>query len=94
MTNVLTRAGALWQRTVTEVGAEFPDVQTAYSHVDAACMFLVSDPARFDVVGVDTAGHEVQDSPARRLHGGRAHDAHAVEDAAPNDPVNDDRSTR
>ena len=52
-TNVLAHAGDLWRRTVAEVGEEFPDVETAYSHVDAACMFLVSDPGRFDVVVTD-----------------------------------------
>ena len=47
--NVLTHAGHLWRRTVEEVGAEFPDVETAYQHVDAATIFLATDPGRFDV---------------------------------------------
>ncbi|CAO5164774.1 3-isopropylmalate dehydrogenase [Frankia sp. AiPs1] len=51
--NVLTRAGDLWSRTVAEVGAEFPDVQVDYQHVDAASMFFVTDPGRFDVVVTD-----------------------------------------
>jgi 3-isopropylmalate dehydrogenase len=41
-TNVLTFAGDLWQRTFDEVAAEFPDVTTAYNHVDAACIFFVA----------------------------------------------------
>src|SRR6476660_9654334 len=45
--NVLTHAGHLWRRTVEEVGAEFPDVETAYQHVDAATIFLATDPGRF-----------------------------------------------
>ena len=49
-TNVLVNAGGLWHRTVREVGLEFPQVQVAYQHVDAAAMFFVTDPARFDVV--------------------------------------------
>src|SRR5512144_2803983 len=48
--NVLTHAGHLWRRTVEEVGAEFPDVETAYQHVDAATIFLATDPGRFDVI--------------------------------------------
>ena len=52
-TNVLTHAGDLWSRTVAAVAPEFPDVSTDYQHVDAAAMFLVSDPARFDVVVTD-----------------------------------------
>jgi 3-isopropylmalate dehydrogenase len=51
--NVLTHAGSLWQRTVRTVGEEFPDVTIVYSHVDAASMFFVTDPGRFDVVVTD-----------------------------------------
>ncbi len=52
-TNVLTYAGDLWQRTVDEVAVEYPDVTTAYCHVDAACIHLVESPARFDVIVTD-----------------------------------------
>jgi 3-isopropylmalate dehydrogenase len=52
-TNVLTFAGDLWQRTFDAVAAEFDDVGTAYHHVDAACIYLVEDPARYDVVVTD-----------------------------------------
>ncbi|MFD6095376.1 3-isopropylmalate dehydrogenase [Nocardiopsis flavescens] len=51
--NVLTFAGELWQRVVREVGAEFPQVSVDYCHVDAAAMFFVNQPARFDVVVTD-----------------------------------------
>jgi 3-isopropylmalate dehydrogenase len=50
-TNVLTHAGGLWMRTFEELGhAEFPDVERDYVHVDAACLFFVTQPERFDVV--------------------------------------------
>ena len=49
-TNVLAYAGDLWQRTVDEVAGEHPDVAVDYVHVDAACLYLVTDPGRFDVV--------------------------------------------
>src|SRR5487761_1705299 len=52
-TNVLTYAGDLWQRVVHEIGNEFPEVSVDYCHVDAASMFFVSDPARFDVIVTD-----------------------------------------
>ena len=52
-TNVLTFAGDLWQRTFDEVGVEFPDVETAYNHVDAACIYFVESPERYDVVVTD-----------------------------------------
>ncbi len=51
--NVLTFAGDLWQRTLKKVAAEFPDVATDYVHVDAATMFFVNNPQRFDVVVTD-----------------------------------------
>ena len=51
--NVLTFAGKLWSRIVAEVGAEYPDVEVAYQHVDAATIFMVTDPGRFDVIVTD-----------------------------------------
>ena len=52
-TNVLTFAGDLWERTFNEVAAEYPDVTTAYNHVDAACIYFVEDPQRYDVIVTD-----------------------------------------
>jgi 3-isopropylmalate dehydrogenase len=52
-TNVLTFAGDLWQRTFDEVAAEYPEVDTAYNHVDAACIYFVQDPGRYDVIVTD-----------------------------------------
>ncbi|WP_419840866.1 3-isopropylmalate dehydrogenase [Candidatus Poriferisodalis sp.] len=52
-TNVLTFAGDLWQRTFDEVAVEYPEVTTAYQHVDAACIHFVEDPHRFEVIVTD-----------------------------------------
>lgn len=52
-TNVLTFAGDLWERTFNEVATEYPDVATAYNHVDAACIYFVEDPKRYDVIVTD-----------------------------------------
>jgi 3-isopropylmalate dehydrogenase len=52
-TNVLTYAGDLWQRTVDALAKEFPEVAVDYCHVDAASMFFVTSPARFDVIVTD-----------------------------------------
>ena len=52
-TNVLTFAGDLWQRVFDEVAREYPDVETAYNHVDAACIYFVQDPQRYDVIVTD-----------------------------------------
>jgi 3-isopropylmalate dehydrogenase len=52
-TNVLTFAGDLWQRAFNAVAAEFPDIATGYNHVDAACIYFVQDPHRYDVIVTD-----------------------------------------
>ena len=52
-TNVLTFAGDLWQRAFNDVAAQFPQVGTAYNHVDAACIYFVEDPHRYDVIVTD-----------------------------------------
>jgi 3-isopropylmalate dehydrogenase len=52
-TNVLTFAGDLWQRTFTEAGRDYADIDTAYHHVDAACIYFVQDPGRYDVIVTD-----------------------------------------
>ena len=52
-TNVLTFAGNLWERTFHEIAAEYPGTDTAYNHVDAACIYFVQDPHRYDVIVTD-----------------------------------------
>ncbi|HMQ25462.1 MAG TPA: isocitrate/isopropylmalate family dehydrogenase, partial [Acidimicrobiales bacterium] len=52
-TNVLTFAGDLWDRTFAEVATSFPGVDTAYNHVDAACIYFVESPGRYDVIVTD-----------------------------------------
>jgi 3-isopropylmalate dehydrogenase len=68
--NVLTYAGHLWRRTVEEVGREFPEVQTAYQHVDAATIFLVTDPGRFDVIVTDNLFGDIITDIAAAIAGG------------------------
>jgi 3-isopropylmalate dehydrogenase len=69
-TNVLTHAGGLWSRTVEEVAAEFPDVTVAYQHVDAASMFFISDPSRFDVIVTDNLFGDIITDVAAAVTGG------------------------
>ncbi|MGA8979068.1 MAG: 3-isopropylmalate dehydrogenase [Pedococcus sp.] len=68
--NVLTHAGHLWRRTVEEVGAEFPEVETAYQHVDAATIFMVTDPGRFDVIVTDNLFGDILTDIAAAIAGG------------------------
>jgi 3-isopropylmalate dehydrogenase len=67
--NVLTTPG-LWRRTVEEVGAEFPDVETAYQHVDAATIFMATDPGRFDVIVTDNLFGDIITDIAAAIAGG------------------------
>jgi 3-isopropylmalate dehydrogenase len=69
-TNVLVHAGSLWSRVVAEVGSEFPDVTVDYLHVDAATIFLTTDPARFDVVVTDNLFGDIITDLAAAVTGG------------------------
>ncbi|HWK20874.1 MAG TPA: 3-isopropylmalate dehydrogenase [Microbacteriaceae bacterium] len=69
-TNVLVNAGALWQRIVAEVGRDFPDVAVDYLHVDAATIFFVTDPARFDVIVTDNLFGDILTDLAGAISGG------------------------
>ena len=68
--NVLVHAGHLWRRTVEAVNAEFPDVTVDYLHVDAATIFLVTDPARFDVIVTDNLFGDILTDLAAAITGG------------------------
>jgi 3-isopropylmalate dehydrogenase len=68
--NVLTRAGGLWTRTFEEVAKEFPDITTDYLHVDAASMFFVTNPERFDVVVTDNLFGDILTDIAAAICGG------------------------
>jgi 3-isopropylmalate dehydrogenase len=68
--NVLVHAGHLWRRTVEAVGAEYPDVTVDYLHVDAATIFLVNDPARFDVIVTDNLFGDIITDLAAAVTGG------------------------
>jgi 3-isopropylmalate dehydrogenase len=69
-TNVLTFAGSLWARTVERYAAEHPDVTWDYLHVDAATIFLVTDPARFDVIVTDNLFGDILTDLAGAISGG------------------------
>jgi len=69
-TNVLTFAGDLWQRTFESVAKEHPQVATAYCHVDAACIHMVADPGRFEVIVTDNLFGDILTDLAGALAGG------------------------
>ncbi|NUU18367.1 3-isopropylmalate dehydrogenase [Cellulomonas humilata] len=68
--NVLVHAGHLWRRTVEAVNAEFPGVTVDYLHVDAATIFLVTNPARFDVIVTDNLFGDILTDLAAAITGG------------------------
>lgn len=69
-TNVLTAAGALWSRIVRAEAERHPDVEWDYLHVDAATIFLVTDPARFDVIVTDNLFGDILTDLAGAISGG------------------------
>ncbi|WP_105565358.1 3-isopropylmalate dehydrogenase [Microbacterium halophytorum] len=69
-TNVLVNAGSLWRRLVDEVGEEYPDVAVDYLHVDAATIFLVTNPSRFDVIVTDNLFGDILTDLAGAVTGG------------------------
>jgi 3-isopropylmalate dehydrogenase len=69
-TNVLVHAGAVWSRLVASVSEEFPDVTVDYLHVDAATIFLATDPARFDVIVTDNLFGDILTDLAAAITGG------------------------
>ncbi|MHB8449229.1 MAG: 3-isopropylmalate dehydrogenase [Mycobacteriales bacterium] len=69
-TNVLTRAGDLWQRVVALVAGEFEAVHVDYAHVDAAAMYFVTDPGRFDVVVTDNLFGDILTDLGAAISGG------------------------
>src|ERR1700744_2712320 len=69
-TNVLTYAGDLWQRVVDSLAKEFAEVSVDYSHVDAASMFFVSQPERFDVIVTDNLFGDILTALGAAVAGG------------------------
>ncbi|MDQ1644259.1 MAG: 3-isopropylmalate dehydrogenase [Cryptosporangiaceae bacterium] len=68
--NVLVNAGGLWTRVFNEVAAGFPGVTTEYLHVDAASMFFVTQPQRFDVVVTENLFGDIITDLAAAICGG------------------------
>ncbi len=69
-TNVLTFAGDLWERTFREVAAEHAGIETAYHHVDAACIYFVQDPGRYDVIVTDNLFGDILTDLGGAISGG------------------------
>ena len=69
-TNVLVHAGRLYTRLFEEIGREFPDVQTDYLHIDAATIFMTTDPSRFDVIVTDNLFGDILTDQAGAVTGG------------------------
>ena len=69
-TNVLVNAGGLWQRVVDEVAAEFPEVEVDYNHIDAATIYMVQDPQRYDVIVTDNLFGDILTDLAGAVGGG------------------------
>jgi 3-isopropylmalate dehydrogenase len=73
--NVLTNAGDMWQRLVDAVGEEYPEVTHDYQHIDAATIFIVTDPGRFDVILTDNLFGDILTDEAGAVVGGVGYSA-------------------
>ncbi len=69
-TNVLVFAGDMWQRAFDDVAAEYPNIETDYCHVDAASMFFLTQPERFDVVVTDNLFGDILTDIGAAIAGG------------------------
>ena len=69
-TNVLTFASDLWSRVFAEVGSEYPQVETSYAHIDAACYWMVENPGRFDVIVTDNMFGDIITDLGAAIQGG------------------------
>lgn len=69
-TNVLVNAGGLWQRVVDELSEEFPEVEVDYNHIDAATIYMVQDPSRYDVIVTDNLFGDILTDLAGAVAGG------------------------
>jgi len=85
-TNVLTFAGDLWQRTVNEVGPDYPDITHDYNHVDAACIYLVERAGSYDVIVTDNLFGDILTDLAGAVCGGIGFAASANLNAARTGP--------
>ena len=84
--NVLIYAGSLWKRIVDSVGTEYPDVTVAYHHVDAATIYLVTDPGRYDVIVTDNLFGDIITDLAAAIAGGIGLAASGNVDPSRNNP--------
>ena len=69
-TNVLVNSGSLWKRVFERVAREYPEVATDYQHVDAAAMFFITQPERFDVVVTDNLFGDILTDIGAAIGGG------------------------
>ncbi|MFI8103720.1 3-isopropylmalate dehydrogenase [Streptomyces sp. NPDC086023] len=68
--NVLVYAGHMWKNIFDKVGQEYPEVTTDYLHVDAATIFFVTQPERFDVIVTDNLFGDILTDLAAAVTGG------------------------
>lgn len=69
-TNVLVHSGNLWSRVIREIQTDYPSVEVDYLHIDAATIFMVSDPSRFDVILTDNLFGDILTDLAGAVAGG------------------------
>ena len=68
--NVLTYGHDLWKRTFKEVAAGYTDILAEHLYVDVLAMWMVLDPARFDVIVTNNLFGDIITDLGAGLQGG------------------------
>jgi 3-isopropylmalate dehydrogenase len=68
--NVQRFGGDLWQRVFKEVSARYPEVEANHQYVDATAMFMVLNPAQYDVIVTNNLFGDILTDLGAALQGG------------------------
>jgi 3-isopropylmalate dehydrogenase len=68
--NAMTHGHALWQRVFKEVASHFPAIQPTHYYIDALAMYMVLDPAQFEVIVTNNLFGDIITDLGATLQGG------------------------
>src|SRR5688572_12235016 len=68
--NAMQQGHALWQRVFKDVAAEFPGITASHQYIDALAMFLVKDPAQYQVIVTNNLFGDIVTDIGGALQGG------------------------
>jgi 3-isopropylmalate dehydrogenase len=68
--NAMTQGHALWQRVFREVAPQYPGIEARHLYIDALALFLVQNPAQFDVIVTNNLFGDIITDLGAALQGG------------------------